>query len=154
CVDFSSYWDSAHAMALEFGPGGNAFSHFGSIHAGAVGMFDDIVMQQSQRIVDWLRERPKTPGLQTVSGLAGGIIRMMEAIGGVIPHHKGINDFFTVSELRGRMLNQITAEENDNTAARVMAGKVFDQWLRHGLQNAGQQVTFRDMMLMLMKYVY
>lgn len=154
CVDFSSYWDQATAMALEFGPGGNAFSNFGNIMGGSIGMFDDIVNQQPQKILDWLRSKPLTPGLKTVSGLAGGIIRMMEAIGGVIPHHKGINDFFTVGELRCRIRNQITAEENDNTARNVMGGKVFDEWLRHGLQNAGQLVSFRDMALLLMRYIY
>jgi len=154
CVDFSSYWDQATAMALEFGPNGNAFTNTGNLMAGSVGMFDDIVNQQSQRIVQWLRDKPLTKGLENVSGLAGGIIRMMEAIGGVVPHHKGINDFFTAGELRVRLLNQVTAEENDSTAKNIMAGKVFDEWLQHGLQNVGQLVSFRDMMLLLMRYIY
>lgn len=154
CVDFSNYWDSAHAMAIEYGPGGNVFSNFGSIYAGAVGTFDDIMNTQPDRIAAWMNQQPKTPGLNKIGGLAGSVIRMMEDIGGVIPHHKGINDFFTTAELRCRMLFQVTAEENDSTAKRVLQGKVFDQWLRHGLSNIGQQVTFRDMMLLLMKYVY
>lgn len=156
CVDFSSYWDSAHASAIAYGPGGNAFTAqgSGSMSGGGNGLFDDIVDQQQNVVLDWIRSKPKTPGLEKVSGLAGGIIRMMEAMGGVIPHHRGINDFFTVAELRCRFLHQITAEEGDNTAARVMGAKVFDQWLKNGLQNIGNQVTFRDMMLMLMKYIY
>lgn len=157
CVDFSSYWDSAHASAISYGPGGNAFNANGPggmAGGDSAGLFDDIVDQQQNVVLEWLRSKPKTPGLETVSGLAGGIIRMMEAMGGVIPHHKGVNDFFTVAELRCRLLHQITAEEGDNTAARVMGGQVFDQWLKNSLQNIGQQVTFRDMMLMLMKYIY
>lgn len=153
-VDFSSYWDSAHAMAIEYGPRGNAVTNHGSLSGGSTGMFDDIVNTQLDRLVSWIGQTPLTDGLKGVSGLAGGIIRMMEAIGGVIPHHKGVNDFFTVAELRARLMSQITAEEGDNTARRVLSGKVFDEWLRHGLQNMGQQVTFRDMMMLLMRYIY
>lgn len=154
CIDFSSYWDSAHAMAIEYGPSGNAFTNFGSLHGGSGGTFDDIVNTQLDVIMGWLKDTPKTEGLKNVTGLAGGIIRMMEAMGGVVPRHKGINDFFTVAELRCRLLNQVTAEEGDDTSRRVFEGKVFMQWLKSGLQNIGQQVTFRDMMLLLMRYIY
>lgn len=154
CVDFSSYWDAVHATAMEYGPNGNAFNNQSSIYGSNAALFDDIVNFQSEMLVSWLRQQPLTPGLQQVSGLAGGIIRMLEAIGGVPTHHKGVNDFFTFSELRGRILAQITAEEKDDTARRILQGKVFDEWLRNGLQNIGQQVTFRDMVKLLCRYIY
>jgi hypothetical protein len=154
CLDFSSYWDSAHSLALEFGPGGNAMTNHGSLHGGAVGQVDDVVNFQLDLIANWITQSPLTDGLEHVSGLAGGIIRMMEALGGVPNHHKGINDFFTFAELRARLLSQITAEEKDSTSQRVLGERVFDEWLRTGLQNIGQQVSFRDMMLLLMRYIY
>ena len=154
CVDFSSYWDSAHATAVEYGLGGNAFTNVGALYGGSVGTFDDIVNQQANQLLAWLHQKPETPGLTTVSGLAGGIIRIMEAMGGVPGHSKGINDFFTVAELRVRLLSQVTAEEGDDTALRVFGVGVFDEWIRNGLQNLGQQVTFRDMMKLLFQYIY
>lgn len=154
CVDFSNYWDSAHATAIEYGLNGNAFTNHGSLSGGAMGVGDDIVSQQPNLILSWISETPQTPGLSSVTGLAGGIIRMMEAMGGVPGHFKGINDFFTVAELRVRLLSQITAEENDDTSKRLFGGKVFDEWLRNGLQNIGLQVTFRDMMKLLCEYIY
>lgn len=154
CLDFSSYWDAAHATAIEYGPAGNLFSNQAALYGSNSALFDDIVNQQAEKLVQWLKQRPKTPGLESISGLAGGIIHMLEAIGGVPKHAKGINDFFTIAELRCRLLQQITAEENDNTAANLLKAKVFDQWLRNGLQNMGQQVTFRDMMKMLFQYIY
>lgn len=154
CLDFSSYWDACHATAIEYGPGGNAFYNQASVYGSNASLFDDIVNFQSEKILSWIKSKPLTPGLQNISGLAGGIIAMLEAIGGVPGHSRGVNDFFTFSELRGRILAQITAEEGDDTAARVMSAKVFDEWLRNGLQNIGQQVTFRDMLKLLCQFIY
>ncbi len=154
CLDFSSYWDTAHATAIEYGPNGNAFTHQGALRASNTGLFDDIVNTTSDQLVRWMREKPLTEGLKNVSGLAGGVIRMLEMMGGVPNHHRGVNDFFTVAELRCRILAQIAAEENDNTAANLLKVKVFDEWLRNGLQNIGQQISFRDMLKLLFGYIH
>lgn len=154
CLDFSSYWEAAHATAVEWGPNGNAFHNGSSLYGSNASLFDDIVNFQPEVLVSWLRQKPLTPGLQSVSGLAGGVIRMLEAIGGVPTHHKGVNDFFTVAELRTRLLAQLTAEENDSTASKILSASVFQQWLSNGLQNIGQQVSFRDMLKLLCSYIY
>lgn len=154
CLDFSSYWDSAHATALEYGVNGNAFSNRGTADSGTIGIFDDIVNQQAQLVMSWVNQKPQSPGLTSVNGLAGGVIRILEAMGGIPGHFVGFNDFFTVAELRVRLLSQITAEQNDNTSQRLFGAKVFDEWLRNGLQNIGLQVTIRDMIKLLCQYIY
>lgn len=160
CVDFSNYWDSAHATVIEYGPNGNVFHNKSSLYSGDSSLFDDIISQQSNKLVQWLKQKPVTPGLTNVSGLAGGIIRVMEAVGGVIrsvesgSRSRGINDFFTVAELRCRLLQQVTAEENDNTARNLLSAKVFDEFIRNSLQNAGTQVTFRQLMLLLFSKIF
>lgn len=154
CLDFSNYWDSAHASAIEYGPGGNPFHDAGTITAGNPGVFDDLVDQQPNKIVEWLKQQPLTPGLTSVTGLAGGIIRMLEAISGIAGKHAGVNDFFTFAELRCRILSQITAEENDKTASNLISNQVMDQWIMSGLQNMGRTVTFRQMMNLLFQYIY
>lgn len=153
CLDFSSYWDAAHATAVEYGPNGNAFTHQGSLRGSNTGLFDDIVNTQPDQLVNWLRQPPLSQGLKNITGLAGGVIHMLEQIGGVPGHHRGVNDFFTIGELRCRVLAQITAEENDNTAAKLLKVSVFSEWLKNGLQNAGQQVSFRDMLKLLFGYI-
>jgi len=154
CLDFSSYWEACHATAIEYGPNGNAFYNQSALYGSNTALFDDIVNHQGEVISKWLQQTPKTPGLQNISGLAGGVIVMLEAIGGVPTRFKGVNDFFTFAELRTRLLSQIVAEENDSSASRLFSGKIFDEWLRHGLQNMGQQVTFRDMLKLLCSYIY
>jgi hypothetical protein len=79
---------------------------------------------------------------------------MMEVMGGIPGHEKGVNDFFTVAELRCRLLSQLCAEENDDTATRVLAGRVFEQWLKNGIQQAGGNITYRDLMKLLFNYIF
>jgi hypothetical protein len=155
CIDFSNYWDSANVMAISYGPGGNAFTNQGSVNGASMGMFTDIPGDSAaEKLVKWLRAPPVTEGLKGISGLAGGVIHIMEAMGGVPGHFKGVNDFYTIAELRCRLLNQITAEENDSTAARVLSVNVFHEWLKNGIEQAGGNVTFRDVMKLLFNYIY
>jgi len=154
CVDFSSYWDACHATSIDWGPHGNAFHDDSKLTAANNALFDNLVNQQPSVILGWLGQKPQTPGLDKVSGLAGGVIRMLEAIGGVSGRAKGVNDFFTIGELRGRILAQLGAEENDNTARNLMDAQVFQQWLSNGLQNAGLQSTFRDLLKVLFQYIF
>jgi hypothetical protein len=155
CMDFSNYWDSAHVMAISYGPGGNAFTNDGSVNGALSGMFTDIPGDSAaEHLVRWLKSTPVTEGLKGVSGLAGGVIHIMEAMGGVPGHFKGVNDFYTIAELRCRLLNQISAEENDNTASRVLSINVFEEWLKNGIEQAGGDISFRDVMRLLFQYIY
>ena len=155
CIDFSNYWDSVHVMAIAYGPGGNAFTNHGGINGASVGNFTDIPGDSAaEHLVRWIKSPPVTEGLKGVSGLAGGVIHIMEAMGGVPGHFKGVNDFFTIAELRCRLLNQITAEENDSTEARVITINVFHEWLKNGIEQAGGNITFRDVMKLLFNYIY
>lgn len=155
CMDFSNYWDSAHVMAIAYGPNGNAFTNDGALNGAALGVFTDIPGDSAaEKLVKWVSSKPVTPGLTKISGLAGGVIHIMEAMGGVPGHFKGVNDFYTIAELRCRLLNQITAEENDSTAARVLSINVFHEWLKNGIEQAGGNITFRDVMKLLFNYIY
>jgi len=155
CLDFSNYWDSANVMAISYGPGGNAFTNDGSLNGAASGMFTDIPGDSAaEHLVRWVKSKPVTKGLTGISGLAGGVIHILEAMGGVPGHFKGVNDFYTIAELRCRLLNQITAEENDSTAARVLSIGVFEEWLKNGIEQAGGNITFRDVMKLLFQYIY
>jgi len=154
CADFSTYWDTAYQMMITYGPSGNFLTEESAIWAGGNAIFNDIIDGHSSVMNTYLNQKPQTPGLQNVKGLMGGIISLLEAMGGVPRHTHGINDFFTIAELKNHLLQQITAEQNDNTAQRLFDEKEFMAWLERGITSLGELVTFRDMIKLLFNWVY
>lgn len=154
CLDFSNYWDTAIATVMNYSAGGNALTNHAALSGANATTFDNIVNFVGQQLANWLKQRPETPGLQNVSGLAGGIIRALEAVSGIDNRHRGVNDFFTVGELRCKVLAQICAEENDTTAANVLAAGFFDDWITQNLQVLGEEVSFRQVILLLFRYIF
>lgn len=154
CADFSTYWDTAYQMMITYGPSGNFLTEESAVWAGGNAMFNDIIDGHSSVMNTYLNTKPQTPGLQNVKGLMGGIISLLEAMGGVPRHTHGINDFFTIAELKNHLLQQITAEQNDNTAQRLFDEKEFMAWLERGITSLGELVTFRDMLKLLFNWIY
>jgi hypothetical protein len=154
CADFSTYWDTCYQMMITYGPNGNFLTEESAVWAGGSALFDDIIDGHSSVMNAYLNRSPQTPGLKNVKGLMGGIISLLEAMGGVPKHTHGINDFFTIAELKNHLLQQITAEQNDNTAQRLFDEKEFMAWLERGITSLGELVTFRDMMKLLFNWIY
>lgn len=154
CSDFSTYWDTTYQFFVSYSPNGNFLGTSAAVWAGSDSMFDDLTAGHTSVMNEYLRSKPKTPGLTNVKGLMGGIISLLEAMGGVPKHTHGINDFFTIAELKNHILQQIVAEQNDDTAQRLFDDKAFASWLSGGMSSLGQLATFRDMMKLLFKYVY
>jgi hypothetical protein len=152
CLDFSSYWDSALTTVINYG--GNNFDHEAQFYGSNTAVFDNIINFEANKLVEWMKQKPETEGLAGISGLAGGAIRILEAVSGIRNKSKGVNDFFTIAELRCRILEQICAEENDNTALKIVAEKVFDEWIHQSFQSLGEQVSFRQVIELLMQYIY
>lgn len=154
CSDFSTYWDTTYQFFVSYSPNGNFLGTSAAVWAGGASMFDDLTAGHTSVMNEYLRKKPKTPGLEKVQGLMGGIISLLEAMGGVPRHSHGVNDFFTIAELKNHILQQIVAEQNDDTAQRLFDSKTFMDWLTRGMTSLGQLTTFRDMMKLLFKYVY
>ena len=154
CSDFSTYWDTTYQFFVSYSPGGNFLGTSAAVWAGSDAMFDDLTGGHVSVMNEYLQSTPQTPGLQKVEGLMGGIISLLEAMGGVPKHTHGVNDFFTIAELKNHILQQIVAEENDDTALRLFDNKAFMAWLTRGMSSLGQLVTFRDMMKLLFQYIY
>lgn len=155
CLDHSSYWDSLQATMLDYGPDGNAFVHKASLYASNEALFANVPTQtQHEKLRDWILSKPQTPGLKDVAGLAGGIIALMEIMGGLRQHRLGVNDFFTISELRCHLLSQVTAEDGDSTSQNLFSAKTFWDWIANNLQNQSGQISLRDMFKLLSQYIY
>lgn len=154
CSDFSTYWDTTYQFFVSYSPNGNFLGTSAAIWAGSDSMFDDLTAGHVSVMNEYLRSKPQTPGLTGVKGLMGGIISLLEAMGGIPNHTHGINDFFTIAELKNHILQQIVAEQNDDTAQRLFDDKAFMDWLTRGMSSLGELATFRDMMKLLFQYVY
>lgn len=155
CLDHSNYWDFLQAMMLDYGPNGNAFVHKASLYAADTSLFSSIPTQSpAEKLRSWITSKPKTPGLTDITGLAGGIVSMMEIMGGLRGYRLGVNDFFTIAELRNHILAQVVAEDGDATSQRLLDHKVFFEWLSNNLSTGGGLLTLRDMFKLLCQYVY
>lgn len=154
CADFSTYWDTTYQIFISYSPDGNFLQDTSSVWAGGNSMFDNISSSHSGVLNSYLNSRPASEGLKDVKGLMGGIIALLEAMGGVPNHTSGVNDFFTIAELKNHLLQQITAEQNDDTAQRLFDSKSFSEWLNRGVTSMGELVSFRDMLKLLFHWVY
>lgn len=154
CADFSTYWDTTYQIFISYSPNGNFLSDTSSAWSGGNSMFDNISASHSGVLNEYLNKTPQTEGLRDVKGLMGGIISLLEAMGGVPNHTSGVNDFFTIAELKNHLLQQITAEQNDNTAQLLFDSKAFSEWLNRGITSLGELVSFRDMLKLLFHWIY
>ncbi len=154
CSDFSTYWDTTYQFMVSYGPNGNFMGTSASNWAGSDSIFDDISGGHVAAIEEALASKPQTPGLENVKGLMGSIIALLEKMGGIPKHTSGVNDFFTIAELKNHILQQICCEQNDDTAKRLFNDKAFAQWLNNGLSSLGTMCTFRDMLRLLFQFVY
>ncbi len=150
CSDFSTYWDTTYQF---FASASNLYSTSASVWAGGASQFDDFSGHVAQ-MNEYLKKSPLTPGLQNVKGLMGGIIRLLEVMGGVPNQMHGVNDFFAIGEMKNHILQQIVCEQNDDTSQRLFDNKSFSDWLNRGMSSMGQMTTFRDMLKKLFDYVY
>jgi hypothetical protein len=154
CTDLSTNWDLSYQYMITYGPNGNFITEESANWAGENSIFNNIVDGHAQVLARYLEATPKTVGLQKIKGLLGGIIALLEALGGTLNHRAGVNDYYTISEFKNKTMQQIVAEEDDNTAQRLFESKEFYQWLENGVTSLGELCTLRDMIRMLFNYIY
>lgn len=161
CLDLSSYWDACMQWYADWSVGGNALTDQQHNFVGAGhGLFDNITGGHKWVIGRVLNQPPANPDYAKAKGLLGGLIHLLETIGGVRPRAKtfagkrGVNDFFTIAELRYNLSGQIGAVEADTTSARVYDEGAFRSWLQNGMQSLGNLISFRDIMRHVGQYVF
>lgn len=151
CVDWSNYWDYAYQWNNTdlFGPGVKAI-----FSGGATNLFTDFLEDEGSAIIRIIQ----TPSVQypKLKGLLGGIVHLLEAIGGSYYYDKqfaGENIFFSIAELKLHITQLITAYEDDPTASRLLnAG--YDSLLGRTLGGLGQQVSIRQAINALMGIIF
>jgi hypothetical protein len=151
CLDWSNYWDYAYQWNNTdlFGPGVKAM-----FSGGSTNLFTDFLDPSESAILRIIQ----TPSVQfpNLKGLLGGIVHLIEAIGGSYYYGKtfaGENIFFSLAELRLHITQMVTAVEDDPTASRLLGGG-YDSLFGRTLGNLGQQVSIRQAINALMALIF
>lgn len=152
CMDWSNYWDYAYQWNNTdlFGPGVKAM-----FSGGSTGLFTDFLSDEGQEIIKIIQ----TPSVQypNLKGLLGGIVHLIEAIGGSYYYEKqfsGENIFFSLAELRLHISQMIGAYEDDPTASRLLSADGYDGLFGRTLGGLGQQVSIRQAINALMGIIF
>lgn len=161
CMDLSSYWDTCYQFFSDYSAGGNGLTdkYHQFVGAGS-GVFDNLG-GHGWVISNLLNSHPKSPEYQRCKGLLGGLIHLLEAVGGLryreagtFEGFKGVNDFFTIAELRYGLLSMLGAIEADETSAKLFAHKAFYSWIKNGMTSIGSLVSFRDMLNYVNRHIF
>ena len=161
CMDLSMFWDTCYQWYADYSMQGNAITDKSHIFVGAgSGLFDNVANDTRWVISNTLLSRPRSPSYSKTKGLLGGIISLLETVGGIRPDakdfvgYRGVNDFFTISELRYNLLGMLGAVEADTTSVKMYRGKAFRSWLKNGMSSLGSLVTFRQILQHVGSYIF
>ena len=157
CVDMSCYWDTAYQWVNTdiFGPGYKArFSN------GGTDVFTDFMSSPGEVVTATVTDGIRNGTLQypKLRGLLGGIVKVLERIGGAYftddrKSFKGANVFFSLAELRLHITQMIGAYEKDPTAQRLLGGS-WDGFFGRTISGLGEQVSIRNVINALMPVVF
>ena len=168
CLDLSSYWDTCYQWFADYSVGGDGFTdkHHNFVGAGQF-VFDNVAAGTRWVIGNILNSKPDNPRYKELGGLMGGYIHLLEVIGGIRPPRKkdnkkppsyksfrGVNDFFTIAELRYSLSGMIGAVDQDVTSKKMFAHKAFRRWLQQGMSSAGSLVSFRDVLKIVGQFIF
>ena len=152
CADWSNYWDYAYQWTNTglFGPGIKAL-----FSGGSTNLFTDFLSSSAEVVTNILR----TPSISfpNLKGLGGGIIHLLESIGGSYYYDKkiaGQNIFFTLAELRLHINQMVVAVEDDPTASRLLALQGYGGLLNRLLGGMGGQTSIRQSITALQGIIF
>lgn len=160
CMDLSSYWDTCYQFFSDYSAAGNGLTDSTHQFVGAgSGQFDNLGGHQWV-ISNLINTAPKSPEYQECKGLLGGLIHLLETVGGLryrskaFEGYRGVNDFFTIAEMRYGLLSMLGAIAADKTSQQLYAAKAFCNWIRSGMTSMGNLVSFRDMLNHINQFIF
>lgn len=152
CLDPSVYWDTCYQYKV------NTSSLTGNGQAAFVGagttLFDEFYQSSTSILVGILnrnsRSRPE------LTGLLAGVVHLLERVGGVYLSRgfKGVNDFFSLAELRLHLIDMIAASERDETSRRLCARRAYNRFMRREGGRLGKIASFREMLSMINRFIF
>lgn len=161
CMDLSIYWDTCYQWFADYSVGGDALTDKSHNFVGAGhGLFDNVSSGTKWVIGNILSSKPLTPEYKDMGGLLGGLIHLLEVVGGIrwrdkdFPGYNGVTDFFTIGELRFNLLGMTGAAPEDKTSVQIYNSKAFYSWLRNGMSSLGNLMSFRDILNHVSQYIF
>jgi hypothetical protein len=156
CMDWSSYWDYAfqyQVSGYNFGGGG-----IRAAFTGARTTVFNSFLEGSADIVTRLMATPPRSYPQLRNTLLGALVHIIEAIGGAYfgtRAVRGVNDFFSLAEMRLHLTQMVGANPFSNRdEQRLMRAHGFGSLFRRSLSGLGKQVSIRAVLNSLQKYIF
>lgn len=158
CEDLSNYWDYAYQFENSdvFGPGVNAV-----FSGGATNLFTDFLSTKGGTLTGIVASG-KCNAFPKLKGLAAGIVRLIEAIGGTYYPRPGTNGkkvagqnlFFSIAELRLHLTGMVAAYDNDPTSENILQRQGYSGMLDRALGGMGGQTSIRQAISALSKIIF
>lgn len=155
CMDNSIYWDTCYQYKVNTSANlmGNGQANF--MGAGTT-LFDTFFEDGTSTIVNVVQSTPiSQPELK---GLLAGVVALLERVGGVYRrgnrNFSGVNDFFTIAELRLKLVYQITAASEDFSSQRTLSRRAFHFWGRRQAGRLGKISSFREIVNLMNKFIF
>jgi len=152
CLDPSVYWDTCYQYKV------NTASLTGDGQAAFVGagttLFDEFFESSTSILVGILNRNSRTR--PELTGLLAGVVHLLERVGGVYRSRgfKGVNDFFSLAELRLHLIDMITASERDDSSRRLCARRAYNRFMRREGGRLGKIASFREMLSMVNRFIF
>lgn len=161
CMDLSNYWESTFIFnASGLGKDGRRLSNFVGVNTTVLsssnqGIFPGDNKSGYSQIARLLRRSPAS--FPTMKGLLGGIVRLLESIGGFYrgpSRYTGYNDFTSLAELRLKLMQQINAAYKDESSAKILNRKEINKWAKQTIGSRGNMQSFNDVVNNLMQFIF
>jgi hypothetical protein len=152
CMDLSIYWDTCYQYQVNVASlHGNATAHF--VGAGTT-LFDTFFSSSTSTIIDVVRRRSRAR--PELTGLLSGVVHLLERVGGVYNSRgfRGVNDFFTMAELKYHLIDMIAASETDNSSQRLFPRRAFNRFTRGAGGRLGKIASFREILNLLNGFIF
>jgi len=162
CEDWSNYWDYAYQASNTgiFGPGLKA------VFSGAsTNLFTDFLASKGS-VLTRIVASGKCNTFPKLKGLAAGIIRLLEAVGGSYYVYPGANKnkppkrlagqniFFSYNELRLHLTQMVGTIEKDTTSERILRRQGYSGMFNRAIGGQGGQVSIRKAITALTKIMF
>lgn len=154
CMDNSLYWDTCYQYKVNVSRlTGNGQANF--VGAGTT-LFDTFFESGESTLAQAMQQTPiSQPELK---GLLAGVVTLLERVGGVYRRGRrnisGVNDFFTIAELRLKLVYQITAASEDFSSQRVLNRRAYHWWGRRQAGRLGEISSFREIVNLMNKFIF
>jgi hypothetical protein len=159
CLDDSNNWDTSYLYTLRYSSDEQenvvagstakflAISGTGPVLDDTLGDLPTLISNISRR------NQALSPSVAGSRGMLGGLLGVLELIGGVQGKYIGMSAWHTIQEARLRLMDQIAADDGA-TAVEVFNQTAFEEWLKAGVGDLGSVVSFRTIIDLINQYIY